>query len=359
MILAVSEAPVCGRPPRGLRAAHRCAVAIGAALVLLASQAGAAGPAISDEARARFSAGVTLLTDPEGPRYEEAYREFKAAYAMSPSYKMLGNLGLCAMKLERDDEAIEAYEKYLTQGSDLSPAEAQQIKTDLNTLKTVVAHMTVDSDPPGARIFDARVPSRGERILTTYGPLEKATRLGLHQGTHELTAKLEGYPDQIWNVDASGGQEIPEHKFVFTKDALVAPPSAAAPAPAPAAPASVSKRPLSGGVWAGVAITGALAVATGITGALALGKHSDFVTANDGTNPTNAQSIKSSGQTLNLVTDVCLGAAVIGAVVTTVLFVGRPTVESPAAATADERTKLAVVPTIGRGAGGLSLQGSF
>src|SRR5579885_3303968 len=74
---------------------------------------------ITEEARTHFAAGVALLQDPKAPRYEEAYREFKAAYAASPSYKILGNLGLCAMKLERDEEAIVAYEKYLKEGKDL------------------------------------------------------------------------------------------------------------------------------------------------------------------------------------------------------------------------------------------------
>ena len=65
---------------------------------------------ISDEARAHFTTGVNLLQDPDGARYEEAYREFKEAYAESPSWKILGNLGICAMKLERDSEAISAFD---------------------------------------------------------------------------------------------------------------------------------------------------------------------------------------------------------------------------------------------------------
>src|SRR6266481_4578482 len=73
----------------------------------LAAPAFAADPPVTPEARTHFAAGVNLLRDPDGARYEEAYREFKAAYAASPSYKILGNLGLCAMKLERDGEAIE------------------------------------------------------------------------------------------------------------------------------------------------------------------------------------------------------------------------------------------------------------
>src|SRR5580658_8283091 len=126
--------------------------------------------AITPEARARFSAGVNLLKDPDGPRYEEAYREFKAAYASSPSYKILGNLGLCAMKLERDAEAIQAYEKYIALGKDLDPAEIAQVKTDLQTLKEGVVYVSVASDPPGAKVVDTRLPVRGDKITNIYGP---------------------------------------------------------------------------------------------------------------------------------------------------------------------------------------------
>src|ERR1700761_1945396 len=57
---------------------------------------------ISDSARQHFQAGVNLLQDPDGARYPEAYREFQMAYAVSPSWKILSNLGIAALKLERD-----------------------------------------------------------------------------------------------------------------------------------------------------------------------------------------------------------------------------------------------------------------
>ena len=66
-------------------------------------------PTVSDAAKKHFQAGVDLLTDPDGARYEEALREFRAAYADSPSWKILSNLGLSAMKLERNGEAIEVH----------------------------------------------------------------------------------------------------------------------------------------------------------------------------------------------------------------------------------------------------------
>ena len=64
-----------------------------------------AAPAISEQAKRHFNAGVSLLQDPEGEKVEEAYRQFKTAYDLSASPKILGNMGFCAMRLERDSLA--------------------------------------------------------------------------------------------------------------------------------------------------------------------------------------------------------------------------------------------------------------
>ena len=83
------------------------------AALTLAARVCTAEPAPDDsrveEARLHFNAGVAYLQDPEGERYEEAYAEFKKSYELSKSPKVLGNVGLCAMMLERDGEAIDAY----------------------------------------------------------------------------------------------------------------------------------------------------------------------------------------------------------------------------------------------------------
>ena len=55
-------------------------------LAFFSSVSSAAEVVISDDARAHFSAGVNFLQDPDGARYEDAYREFKVAYAASPSW---------------------------------------------------------------------------------------------------------------------------------------------------------------------------------------------------------------------------------------------------------------------------------
>ncbi|MGO8997301.1 MAG: hypothetical protein ACLQVI_28635 [Polyangiaceae bacterium] len=313
---------------------------------------------ITPEARARFSAGVNLLKDPDGPRYEEAYREFKAAYASSPSYKILGNLGLCAMKLERDDEAIQAYEKYLAQGKDLDPAEIAQVKTDLQTLKAGVVYVSVASDPPGAKVVDTRLPVRGDKITNIYGPVTQTARLGIRQGSHQMTAKLDGYPDVTWEFEA-GSAEIPPHTFTFKKVDTSAPvtPTTTAPTPATEAP-KVTSRPTPTGVYVGVAATGVLAVAAVVTGIMALGEHSTFQTDNTGQDPTDAQNAKNTGQALNLVNDFCFGGAVVAAGVTAVLYLMRPTITEEAKPAASART-WTVTPLVSANGGGLGFGGRF
>ncbi len=79
-----------------------------------------------EQARLHFTAGVNLLQDPEKPRYEEAYTEFRQAYNLVKAPSILGNIGLCAMKLERDAEAIDAYTRYLAEVSELGATERSQ-----------------------------------------------------------------------------------------------------------------------------------------------------------------------------------------------------------------------------------------
>lgn len=167
---------------------------------------------ISDSARAHFNAGVNLLQDPDGARYEEAYREFKAAYADSPSWKMLGNLGLAAMKLERDGEAIEAYEKYLSEGgSELDPEERSQIERDLATLSAGVVKLELEL-PAGASVVDERIPVRERPVLNLYEATEPRLSLGIRAGHHRFTVRLAGHQDAVWEVDARPGSRL-THRF--------------------------------------------------------------------------------------------------------------------------------------------------
>jgi hypothetical protein len=161
---------------------------------------------VSEEGRRHFEAGVAHLQDPDGARYAEAFQEFQAAYAASPSWKILGNLGLCAMKLERDGEAIAAWEKYLQEGgADLDAEERSQVERDLNTLKASLSTITVETTPSGATITDERQPPTGSPVVNRYGPIDAATKIGIKSGHHRITAQLAGHDPVVWEFDAAPG----------------------------------------------------------------------------------------------------------------------------------------------------------
>ena len=208
---------------------------IGLLVCSVSATALAADVVINDEARAHFTAGVNLLQDPDGARYEEAYVEFKTAYAASPSWKILGNLGISAMKLERDGEAIEAYKRYLSEGGkQIEAGERAQFQRDLATLEAGMVRLTLDSDPPGARIEDERFPASGSAIRNEY-TVSGPTQLGVRPGRHRFTAKLAGHADAVWEVTLSPRQQE-SHAFKLTETVAPAPaPAAAPPLPAPAA----------------------------------------------------------------------------------------------------------------------------
>lgn len=243
----------------------------------------AADVPISEEARAHFKAGVNLLEDPDGARYEEAYREFKAAYQASPSWKILGNLGICAYRLERDGEALTAFEKYLQEGKkEIEASERAQVERDAQTVRAGLVRVSLSSDPPGAAVSDERMPISGGSIRNPYPALAASTELGVRAGRHRFVASLPGRPDSVWEVDLEPGQKV-EHVFTFGAPVAASPPSVA---PAPSAPASSADRQVDSShgnslrTWSYVSL-GVGVVGLGVGTAFALGAKGNYDDAND------------------------------------------------------------------------------
>jgi hypothetical protein len=197
---------------------------------------------ISEKAREHFRTGVTLLQDPDGERYEEAYQQFKAAYAESPSWKILGNLGYAAMKLERDGEAIKAFQGYLEQGGkELSQAEREQFRSDLDTLTATVAVVTIEGLPAGTRVTDVRSPNKGADIKNYYDvPEGEPLVLRVRAGVHRFSAQWGGQQPQTHELETSaGGAHGVKFESVQPEPVQPAPVLAPTPEPSPAT-ASVS-----------------------------------------------------------------------------------------------------------------------
>jgi hypothetical protein len=159
----------------------------------LSGRARADNPTAADleAAKKSFATGVALLQDPDAPRYDEALLHFKRAYELSGSWKALGNLALCLFKLERDGEAIEAYEKYLqTAGKKLDAADRAQAERDLQALKAQVVTVELRLPEPSVALIDERLDASGRRVVNEYTAESTSVRLGLHPGRHTIIAKL-------------------------------------------------------------------------------------------------------------------------------------------------------------------------
>jgi hypothetical protein len=191
-------------------------------LLTFTSSAFAEEVTITEKARTHFKAGVNLLQDPEGPRYDEAYQQFKAAYAESPSWKIRGNLGLAAMNLERYGEAIVAFSGYLEEG-ELTEQEREQYQRDLDTLKASVATLTITA-PANAEISDLRSSNRGEDVRNHYVvPDTGILSIGIRPGQHVLTATIDGASAARWSVSIESLQSA-EHTFAKEETAGTAVP---------------------------------------------------------------------------------------------------------------------------------------
>lgn len=312
---------------------------------------------ITPEAKAHFQAGVSFIDDPDGARYEEAYREFKAAYGISPSWKILGNLGLSAMKLERDGEAIQAFKRYLSEGGDQIEAdEKAQVERDVRTLETGVVLLEIQSVPPGAVFRDERFPDAGATVVNRYGPHDDKVALGVRPGRHRITARVEGYQDSVWNLEAAPGGK---YEYTFNLEKVPEAPAVTGPtgpgivAPGPTPPAD---RPVPTSVFIVGGLSLALAAGGGVVGFLASDKNSQYEDLNSDLHSeadrTEAQTLKDDGEMLNLIADGLFAGAVVGAGVTLVLYATRPAAKPAVGA-------LQFSPLVGPGLGGGFVSGRF
>jgi hypothetical protein len=155
-------------------------------------------------------------------------------------------------------------------------------------------------------------------VFNVYGPVSGKSELGLRRGHHVIKARFPDGRDVAWELDVNGGES-----HVFEEPPMPI---------APEHPATVrATRPIPPSVYISALTSAAFGMGAIVTGALAVNTRSRYDTANDGTNEPRATDLRGSAQTLNVVTDILLGMTIIGAGVTTYLYVSRPTVTTEAA----------------------------
>jgi len=314
---------------------------------------------ISERARSHFNAGVNLLQDPDGARYEEAYREFKAAYAESPSWKILGNLGLASMKLERDGEAIEAYQKYLAEsGSALDADEREQVKRDLSTLTSGVVRLELTALPVGGSLVDERIPVQGPTVRNQYDGLPSELKLGVHAGHHRVTVRAAGHQDEVWEFDAPSGS-TQAHAFALKPADKTAPVATEASLPPAPAASDWNSQKTMAAVAGGVGVVGAVVGTVFFFSYKSKNDDAKAICSGAGECPPGSAaehaSLVEDARTARTLTYVGWGVGVAGLGTAAVLYFTAPKGERARAA----RTTPLLTPMVGPGHVGASLTGAF
>lgn len=300
------------------------------------------------EAKKHMEAGAAFYNDPSGHKCEEAYREFLKAYELSGSLKALKAVGICALELERDGDAIDRFEKYLADsGNKADAADKAQVESDLKALKAAVAQVTLKSDRQGVQVTDVRTPSKGSPVTNDY-TLSGDTTIGIHPGRHTFTATSEGAPSLTWTTEIANGGTY-DHFFDFAK-AAAGPKEGEGPKPL----AGPTERPIPITVYVVGGLTAALTVSTVVLMARAKIKNGDYKEQNGTLSGPELETVRSGVTSANLVADIFLGASVASLAATGVLYFTRPS--RPAAPKAGAWT---VVPTASRSGGGALLLGRF
>lgn len=263
------------------------------------------------EARRQFQAGVNLLDDPDGAKYEEAYSAFKKAYAISQSPKVLGNLGFCAMHLERDGEAIDAYTKYLTDTLDVSERERAQIQKDVATLSSTSVRLRVVVKRPagstsstGFVLVDTRTQTRGASVENTYAFDSTETVIRVRPGRHTIKVRQNG--EESIPVEATlEPASQSSYELVFAPKATEASPTVVRQSPSLAGPVALG-------------IGGALALGVGTVTGLMARSRTDAIESKCPSNVCpvdyDLASARGSAKTLGTVADATLigGGALVG-----------------------------------------------
>lgn len=298
------------------------------------------------EARTRFARGAQFYNDGD---YKLALIEFQRAYDLAPNYRVLYNIGQVNMQLNNYAKALCALESYLTLGGkEIQATRKTAVENDVNSLKVRTARLLVNTNVEGAEIL-----VDDNSIGTT--PMSMPAIIDA--GQHHVVARKDGKSPANKDVTLAGADDV--KMDLELTDLPVATP-VPVPVPQPGGgrdrPVDEGPPPSRGPVWIGWTATGAFAVGAVVTGVLALGAQKDLSRLRDDPNATrqSLDDTKSKAQTLGIVTDVLIGAAVVSGAVSLYFTLKKPSSSSAsAAATGPAPLSVGVGPT------DLRLQGTF
>jgi tetratricopeptide (TPR) repeat protein len=299
-----------------------------------------------DEARQRFQKGVQLFKEWS---FEAALAEFRKAYQLAPSYRVLYNIAQVHYELHNYVDALKAFRQYLNEGAGEVPADRRsQVEAEIRKLEGRVGYLEVLANVDSGQIAIDDVP---------VGVLPMKTPILVNPGVRRVSVTKPGFGTTARNVTIAGGDHAQVH---LELNEAVASRARDDSARKPGRVETRSERPRTA-MWISLAATGALGIGTGVFALLAQDAKRDFE-QQLGVFPTTRGDIDEARSTMvrnAAITDGLLAATVVAGGFTVFFALSSGGSRDPAAASTATPPKAAprigIAPTLG----GLVAVGSF
>ena len=164
----------------------------------------------TQKAAEHFKKGVALF---KGNKKEAAVIEFKTAFRLKPSWKIMYNIGQCEASLRRYGMAIEAFEAYLGEGGDeVSVERRDEVLKELDRLRKMVGSVRVNG-PPGYDIIIDDI-KRGQTpmsssVMVTAGVEHRISVIKGNKKILDVAEKVSGGEILELNAEEPGGTPTP------------------------------------------------------------------------------------------------------------------------------------------------------
>ena len=300
-------------------------------------------PTAVDEARQRFQKGVQLFHEYS---FEAALAEFRKAYQLAPSYRVLYNIAQVHYELKNYVDALKAFRQYLNEGAgDVAADRRTQVEAEIRKLEGRVGFLEIVANVDSGQVAIDDVP---------VGILPMKAPILVNPGVRRVSVTKPGFGTTARNVTIAGGDHA---QVQLELNEAVA---SRLPREEAGKKGKVEARPERPrtAMWISLAATGAFTVGAGVFALLAQDAKRDFE-HQLGVFPTSKADINEARSNLvrnAAITDGLAAAAVVSGGLTLFFALSSGgSKEAPAGTTRVAAPRLRIAPTFG----GVVAVGSF
>ncbi len=240
-------------------------ITIAMSLVVVAAVPSRAGNG-KKEAKAAFKEGKKLF---KAGDYSAAATSFRRANQLNPSWKIFYNIGQCEAAAKHHGLALQAFELYLSQGGDDIPTKRlDEVLAEVDRLRKMVGTIEIEA-PEGATVL-VDGAERGTTPLP--GPMPVAASV-----EHIVAIVIDGEKSAEQTVQVLGGQSMVVSFLEKSPEQPAVEPVEEGPEEKPdPVDDEPARSPVKTWGWVAIGVGGAVAVAGGIIGGVALSMNGDL-----------------------------------------------------------------------------------